>query len=163
MSGWSSATPLSFRYATVPTFGESRRECPGDWPSAHRAAGRLPRLCAWAAPLEGRDVLSRICRDRWRVATAGEIANDRCTMPDTTLRSGRWGNELSFVSTCCLMHDDVGCGAGEYHLQIAAKARVTVEHAEQGLFFRPSVGCRGGSRGGAALLERRARSWRAIA
>ena len=61
---------------------------------------------------------------------------------------------------------------------MAAKARVTVEHAEQVHFFRPSVGCRGGSPGArgrarasirscalsghksgrvVALLERRAR------
>jgi hypothetical protein len=99
--------------------------------------------------------------------------------------SGRWGNELSFVSTCCRIHDDVECAAGEVSLQMTAKARVTVVHAEQVHFFRPSVGRRRGSPGargsarasirsclslgaqvrarGAALLERRARSRRAIA
>jgi hypothetical protein len=48
-------------------------------------AERMPRIgCAWRRQ--------------------GEIANDRFTMLDMTLRSRRWGNELSFVSACCRMH-----------------------------------------------------------
>jgi hypothetical protein len=126
----------------LPTFGESRRECPDDGASAHRAAGACPDFAPGQRRLRDATCCLAYAGIGRRVATAGEIANDRCTMPDTTLRNRRWGNELSFVSTCCLMHDDVACGAGEVSLQMAAKARVTVERAEHELFFGPSVGCR---------------------
>jgi hypothetical protein len=65
-----------------------------------------------------------------------EIANDRFTMLDMTLRSRRWGNELSFVSACCRMHMTLSAATARYRCRWQQRVRRRVRHNREaeGLF-----------------------------